>query len=171
MRDVVRRLATLSMNGPPISYYSLPRDRCHTCYQRSIYLALTIGESLFERSVFHMFPGLAWNGKIDGKGSEEFFISDVLQLLQQRRSNSTVPRILCVDTTKTENAVNKAMRAMRGVCDRFSGQAEVRVIGIVNGAESALLRGNLISIEYGVNMGTTRSRMCYNPATASYQTA
>jgi len=66
------------------------------------------GEALLERLVFHMFPDLAWSGRIDGHSSEDFFISEVLLLLQQSHSRSKTPKIFCVDTTNTGNAVTRS---------------------------------------------------------------
>ena len=111
-------------------------------------LGLIKGETLLDRSMFHMFPGLAWSGKIEGQSSEEYFISEVLLLLQQLRSHPNAPKILCVDTTNTGNAVNKALKAIRGVCDQFPQETEVNVIGIVDGAKAVPTGKDQIAIEY-----------------------
>ena len=45
--------------------------------------------------------------------------------------------------------MNKALKAIREVCDRFPRDVEVKVIGIVNGAKAVCTDRDHISIEYG----------------------
>lgn len=112
MRDVVDRLVTLIIEWNPDLVLFFATGSLPYVLPAINLLGLTKWEELLDRSVFHMFPGLAWSGKIDGQSSEEFFIREVLFLLQQQRSRSNAVKILCVDTTNTGNAVNKALNAM-----------------------------------------------------------
>jgi hypothetical protein len=149
IRSVIRRLVKFINGSEPDLVLFFATGSLPYVLPAINMLGVTQGEVLLERTVFHMFPGLAWSGRIDGHSSEDFFISEVLLLLQQIHSSSKIPKILCVDTTNTGNAVNKVLKAMRGVCNRFPRELEVNVIGIVNGADAIATANDQISIEYG----------------------
>lgn len=149
IRSVIRRLVKFINGSEPDLVLFFATGSLPYVLPAINILALNQGEVLLERTVFHMFPGLAWRGRIDGHSSEDFFISEVLLLLQQIHASSKIPKILCVDTTNTGNAVNKVLKAMRGVCNRFLQELEVNMIGIVNGVDAIATANDQISIEYG----------------------
>ncbi len=87
---------------------------------------------------FHMYPGLAWGGTVEGVKSSEFFASSFGEVIRLRLGNDPV-RILVIDTTNTGNAVNNAVAACQRAV-QMSGASpnsiELRVIGIVNSSHS-----------------------------------
>jgi hypothetical protein len=88
---------------------------------------------LTDGSVFHMLPGLAWDGQIEGQGPQEYFDGEVAPLLARIRERGERCRIVAVDTTNSGNAVNLAVGALMNACARAGlADVDVRVIGVVN---------------------------------------
>ena len=67
-------------------------------------------------SRFHMFPGLAWKGKLGGESTMEFFTREFGSLLGEVSSQKSEVRVLAVDSTNVGNAVNLMVR---GVCSAW----------------------------------------------------
>ncbi len=89
--------------------------------------------NLSSNRVFHMFPGLAWDGEIAGKRPTEYFCSEAVPLVKGQVDGCARQRILVIDTTNTGNAVNLAVGAIAETC-RMAGvkNSDVYVLGVVN---------------------------------------
>jgi hypothetical protein len=61
---------------------------------------------------FHMFPGLSWNGKLDGVDSETYFASEFGNLITSATHEDGSLRIWTMDATLTGNAVRKLLNAL-----------------------------------------------------------
>lgn len=87
---------------------------------------------------FHIYPGLSWDGTIEGESAESYFASSFGELIRSSSGGDPV-RVLVIDTTNTGNAVNKAVAACR-LALRASGviadAISLRIIGIVNTSHS-----------------------------------
>jgi hypothetical protein len=86
-----------------------------------------------QQTLFHMFPGLAWGGTINGLNSFDYFQAEAVNLIQTRVTSKQTLRIALIDTTNTGNAINRAVQAISAV---LSGakviQGEVYIIGVLN---------------------------------------
>jgi hypothetical protein len=82
--------------------------------------------------VFHMFPGLAWEGVIKGVSAADYF-SREMGMLIAGLSHARAATIVVIDTTNSGNAVNLAVK---GVVDAATeggaGPINLYVIGVVN---------------------------------------
>jgi hypothetical protein len=88
---------------------------------------------LLDGRVFHMFPGLSWEGSI-GDHRPELYLAAELEPILSAPSPHGGNAIVAIDTTNSGNAVNLAVKAIHAAC----GQAglidpEIYVLGIVNG--------------------------------------
>jgi hypothetical protein len=93
---------------------------------------------LIDGHVFHMFPGLAWDGNIDGQRPNDYFRNEVAPLLRETVRQGLRPKIVSIDTTYSGNAVNLAVHAIVDACASagVSG-ADVHVMGVVNASRAA----------------------------------
>lgn len=86
---------------------------------------------------FHLFPGLSWGGRIDGRSSIEFFAAEFVPLLGGALDGEGGVRILSIDTTNTGNAVNRIVAAFEAACEGVPAatpeRVELTVVGVVNG--------------------------------------
>jgi len=69
----------------------------HVLYSRKAY-------DFVDGTHFHMFPGLSWNGKLDGIDSETFFAGEFGQLIEGEAATDGGIRIWTLDATFTGNA-------------------------------------------------------------------
>jgi hypothetical protein len=87
--------------------------------------------------VFHMFPGLAWNGDIEGQRPAEYFRNEAGQLLRATIKQGIRPCIAAIDTTNSGNAVNLAVGAITNACLAVGlPHADIYVMGIVNASSN-----------------------------------
>ncbi|MBZ5667447.1 MAG: hypothetical protein LAO30_22965 [Acidobacteriia bacterium] len=93
--------------------------------------------------LFHMFPGLAWGGTINGHSSFDYFQAEAVNLIQTRLISKPILRIALIDTTNTGNAINCAVQAIGAALSRAKvKQGEVHIIGVVNASGNAKSRDN-----------------------------
>ncbi|WP_437681883.1 hypothetical protein [Sorangium sp. So ce131] len=92
--------------------------------------------NFLDGKTFHMFPGLVWEGKIEGGSSEDYFCRTFAGLLPLEKCERL--SVLVIDTTNTGNAVNNAVKALdKALSSRLESRpdrVEIRVVGIVNGS-------------------------------------
>lgn len=92
--------------------------------------------NFLDGKTFHMFPGLVWEGRIEGGSSEDYFCRAFTELLPLDECERL--SVLVIDTTNTGNAVNNAVKALDKVLSGRVGprpnRIEIRVVGIVNGS-------------------------------------
>jgi len=101
---------------------------------------------LLDGSIFNMFPGLSWGGRIGNLNSQQFFIQRAVPILKQLHVKTTPVRVLSIDTTNTGNAVNKIIKAIRAACTKAKVPAELHVIGVVNGSAITVLDERKVSV-------------------------
>jgi hypothetical protein len=88
-------------------------------------------------SVFHVFPGLSWDGRIDGLQSDAYLARELEPVLRAPSSHGG-NAIVAIDTTNSGNAVNLAVKAIAAACEHAGIQnPDVCVIGIVNREKAA----------------------------------
>ena len=88
---------------------------------------------LLSGRVFHMFPGLSWEGSIDGLRPEPYFARELEPILRTP-SPTGGNAIVAIDTTNSGNAVNLAVKAIQAACEQAGlSDPEIVVLGIVNG--------------------------------------
>ena len=61
---------------------------------------------------FHMFPGLAWEAKLDGVGSKDYFASEFGKLIASATHKDGSLRIWTMDATFTGNAVRTLLNSL-----------------------------------------------------------
>jgi hypothetical protein len=112
---------------------------------------------------FHLFPGLAWDGTIDGQTSDAFFSARFGGIIREKVGGEKL-RILVIDTTNTGNAINNAVAACQDAI-RASGvspdQFSLKVIGIVNASHAAAQKP---SADKSLFTGANRSAYILTPA-------
>jgi hypothetical protein len=77
----------------------------HVLYDRKNY-------SLVDGRHFHMFPGLSWDGKLDGVDSETYFATEFGRLIIGATHGDGSVRIWTMDATFTGNAIRKLLTAL-----------------------------------------------------------
>ena len=83
-------------------------------------------------SVFHMFPGLSWDGSTGGL-EPEAFLAQELEPVLRAPSQHGGKAIVAIDTTNSGNAVNLAVKAIATACERAGvSNPDVCVVGLVN---------------------------------------
>jgi hypothetical protein len=82
-------------------------------------------------SHFHMFPGLSWNGKLDGMDSESFFVSEFGELVKQHADGGRQVLILTFDATFTGNAIRKLMTALHRVFEELEVKPSSAVVSLL----------------------------------------
>jgi hypothetical protein len=104
----------------------------HVLYDRKVY-------SLVDGSHFHMFPGLSWNGKLDGVDSETFFATEFGSLITAATHEDGSIHIWTMDATFTGNAVRKLItalhRAFRALTTR-PPKATVSLLAIIDASRA-----------------------------------
>lgn len=113
MRQTVEQLARAIDNARPdlIPFFAtggipfmIPAMHC--LYDRKVY-------DLVDGSHFHMFPGLSWNGKLNGVDSETFFATEFGSLVESHAHKTGSVRIWTMDATFTGNAIRKLLNALQ----------------------------------------------------------
>lgn len=66
---------------------------------------------LLDGRVFHMFPGLSWDGAIDGLQPEAYLAAELEPILRGTSPHDG-KAMLAIDTTNSGNAVNLAVKAI-----------------------------------------------------------
>lgn len=122
------------------------------------------GQRLFiDGRHFHLFPGLTWNGTIEGKKSEVFFASCFGEILRTNLGSEPL-KILIIDTTNSGNAVNNAVAACQKAFDASGASPSnflLKVIGVVNSSHSA---AQLSSSDKSVVTGVNRTAHVFTPS-------
>lgn len=92
-------------------------------------------------SRFHMFPGLAWGGKLDGQTTLAFFVREFGKQVNASLAANGRTTVVQIDTTNTGNSTSRFVRSMHELCVQHSIQRPddltVRVVAIVNRKRAA----------------------------------
>ena len=89
---------------------------------------------------FHMFPGLSWNGKLDGVDSETYFAREFGELIRGRSDSDNGMRIWTVDATFTGNAIRKLIKALHRTFSELHVKpagAFVSVIAVIDASRAS----------------------------------
>jgi hypothetical protein len=95
--------------------------------------------TLIDRTRFHRFPGLSWDGLCNGETSADFFAREFAELIAAELELTDTIRIWTVDATFTGNAINLLLKAMYGAFSRLKAQpkrAVVSVVGIIDASRA-----------------------------------
>ena len=100
---------------------------------------------LTDGSVFHMFPGLAWDGNIGDKKPMQYFVDEIGEAIRStsKSTSRSLRQIVAIDTTNSGNAVNLAVQSLFEGCKKASVNPDITVYGVVNNAARPNLEQNL----------------------------
>jgi len=104
----------------------------HVLYDQKVY-------SLVDGRHFHMFPGLSWNGKLNGVDSESYFASEFGKLIHSATHEDGAIRIWTMDATFTGNAVRKLLTALHRAFQELPAlppRASVFLLAVIDAARA-----------------------------------
>jgi hypothetical protein len=96
--------------------------------------------SLLDGRHFHMFPGLSWDGKLDGVDSESFFAGEFGRLIADATPEKGKLRIWTMDATFTGNAVWKLLKALHRACHELTTRppkVSVSLLAIIDASRAS----------------------------------
>jgi hypothetical protein len=147
IHDIIWSLANVLRNINPCLVFFFATGGIPIVFPLMRALAHTGALDLVDGRVFHMFPGLAWDGHIDAIRPPEYFSRESVPLLRAAAEYNRPIRLVAIDTTNTGNAVNLAVKAIQNAStDAGPLQVDAYIVGIVNGLRATRLDGYTVPV-------------------------
>jgi hypothetical protein len=147
IHDIISSLANVVRNINPCLVFFFATGGIPIVFPLMRALAHNGALDLVDGRVFHMFPGLAWDGHIDGLRPPEYFSRESVPLLRAAGEYNRPIRLVAIDTTNTGNAVNLAVKAIQNAStDASPLQVDAYIVGIVNGLRATRLNGHTLPV-------------------------
>ena len=78
-----------------------------------------------------MFPGLSWNGKLDGINSETLFANEFGKLIERATHEDGSVHIWTMDATFTGNAIRKLLISLHRTFDELANRPSKAIVSLV----------------------------------------